>query len=382
MKVIQCDNQFQVLTGNSIFMHDELPAEVYIVKFAKMTGIFLETTETFAVTEKIYGKQTDKITKILNTFSNVDRNLGVLFSGTKGMGKSMSMRQLAKLAVEKGYPVLIINQNFDGIVEFLQKLNQSVIVLFDEFEKVFRMNNDDDSEGCTQDKLLSLFDGTLVSAKKLFIMSCNEEQKISRYMINRPGRIHYHIRFTNPGEEEIFEYCNDNIITGRKEMIPEIVELSYRTAISYDILRAVCFEINNSTTNDFMSIIEDLNINGGEYLNYLLTLKIGAMTFEGTAMFDFARGAKEATAWLWEVKTVSDTDAEEHERGRIGVTFSISDGRIDSSDKTIVISGEDIFIDPRCMNQEFRKTILQNTKSSRLSIKMIPQTFVTNSDYD
>ena len=160
MKVIQCDNQFQVLTGNSIFMYDELPAEVYIVKFAKMTGIFLEKTETFTATEKTYGRQINKVAKILNTFSNVDRNLGVLFSGTKGMGKSMSMRQLAKLAIENGYPVLIINQNFEGIVEFLQKLNQSVIVLFDEFEKVFRANNDDDSEGCTQDKLLSLFDGT------------------------------------------------------------------------------------------------------------------------------------------------------------------------------------------------------------------------------
>ena len=56
MKVIQCDNQFQILTGNSIFMHDELPAEVYIVKFAKMTGIFLENTETFTATEKTYGK--------------------------------------------------------------------------------------------------------------------------------------------------------------------------------------------------------------------------------------------------------------------------------------------------------------------------------------
>jgi len=89
-------------------MHDELPAEVYIVRFAKMTGIFLETTETFAVTEKIYGKQTDKITKILNTFSNVDRNLGVLFSGTKGMGKSMSMRQLAKLAIEKDILFLLL----------------------------------------------------------------------------------------------------------------------------------------------------------------------------------------------------------------------------------------------------------------------------------
>lgn len=382
MKVIQCDNQFQILTGNSIFMHDELPAEVYIVKFAKMMGIFLENTETFTATEKTYGKQINKVAKILNTFSSVDRNLGVLFSGTKGMGKSMSMRQLAKLAIDNGYPVLIINQNFDGLVEFLQKLNQSVVVLFDEFEKVFRADNSDDSEGCTQDKLLSLFDGTLVSAKKLFVMSCNEEQRISKYMINRPGRIHYHIRFTNPGEEEIFEYCNDNLANGRKEMIPEIVSLSYRTALSYDILRAVCFEINNSDTDDFNSIIEDLNINGGEYLNYLLTLKIGGMIFEGTSLFDFARGAKEATAWLWEVKTVSDTDAEEHERGRVCVTFSISDGRIDSSDKTIVISGEDIFVDPRGCTQDFKKFILQNTKSSALSVKMIPQSFVSNNDYD
>ena len=62
--------------------------------------------------------------------------------------------------------------------------------------------------------------------------------------------------------------------------------------------------------------------------------------------------------------------------------FGTLEQKINSSDKTIVISGEDIFIDPRCVNQEFKKTILQNTKSSRLSIKMIPQTFVNNNDYD
>ena len=83
-----------------------------------------------------------------------------------------------------------------------------------------------------------------------------------------------------------------------------------------------------------------------------------------------------------EVKTVSDTSEEEHERSRIGVTFSISDGKIDSSDKTIVISGEDIFVDPRGCTQDFKKFILQNTKSSALSVKMIPQSFVSNNDYD
>ena len=50
---------------------------------------------------KIYGVHTEKVFKVLNSFEKVNRSLGVILSGDKGIGKSLFAKLLAIEAMKK-----------------------------------------------------------------------------------------------------------------------------------------------------------------------------------------------------------------------------------------------------------------------------------------
>ena len=76
--------------------------------------------------------------------------------------------------------------------------------------KLLAASEPGDNEGDPQSGLLSLFDGTS-QGKKLFIITCNSLSKLNDYLVNRPGRFHYHFRFEYPSSEEIMEYLTDKL---------------------------------------------------------------------------------------------------------------------------------------------------------------------------
>ena len=138
MKVVENGGKILVL-GNAVNIKDKLEPSTYNLDFSKFDGLFLERREEFSLKEKIYGKISSKSKKIFNTFESSNRNIGILLSGEKGLGKSMFMKKIAIEAIEKGFPVICVNNNFPGISSFIQSIDQSVVWLFDEFEKIFPM---------------------------------------------------------------------------------------------------------------------------------------------------------------------------------------------------------------------------------------------------
>jgi hypothetical protein len=369
MKVIQNDNVYRVLSGGSISMYDTLPIGTYIVKFEQMVGTFLEACKGYSIDEKIYGNQPAKVDKILLTFGKQDRNLGVLLSGDKGMGKSIMMKLSAIEAQKLGYPVIIVNENVAGLVELIQKLDQPVVVLFDEYDKVFR-EYDIEGDECSQNALLTLFDGTLSSAKKLFIMSCNDVYRVSEYMINQPGRIHYHIRFKPPTEEEIAEYCNDNIEDEYKSIMPKIQELSNRTALSYDMLRAICFEVNNLQETDLSEIVKDLNIKAFGQGTCLLTLNINKQTFVAQVEEDTVYGSSTSTIWLneWIDEGIDDGLNDTMIRIRI----KPGDLTYNRNEKVMTMSGNKIkVVSVSCEDKNKKDAIVSNVNNCVLTVKSI-----------
>ncbi|MCM1224857.1 MAG: ATP-binding protein, partial [Lachnospiraceae bacterium] len=88
MKTIQIGRRFEIY-DDDLQTHDRLPAQVYTVRFAKMTGFYLEQHTPLAVNEKVYGVHNQKVEKVLGAFENFGRNLGVILSGNKGIGKSI-----------------------------------------------------------------------------------------------------------------------------------------------------------------------------------------------------------------------------------------------------------------------------------------------------
>ena len=188
MNIVSAGNTFQVY-GEDVKTYRQLPVDTYEVCFSKMVGYFLTRNDDLEVNEKVYGNTEEKVKKVLNTFDALDRNMGVILSGPKGVGKSMFARLLAINGYEKDLPLLIVKAPYPDIASFISSINQECIVLFDEFEKTFKPDKESGYE--PQEDLLSLFDG-LDGGKKLFVVTCNEVRDLNNYLLNRPGRFHYH----------------------------------------------------------------------------------------------------------------------------------------------------------------------------------------------
>ena len=193
--------------SDDIKTHDKLPAAFYEVLFNPKAGYALKQAEPLKMTEKAYGSHPEKIEKVMHHFRSVSRNAGVILSGNKGIGKSFFAKSLAIHAVEEGYPVLIVTDNTPALPWFINSVQQEVVILMDEFDKTFPKEGEAPT---TQENMLSLLDG-LSTGKKLFIVTCNELNKMSEFVVNRPGRFHYHFRFENPSRSEMELYLKDKV---------------------------------------------------------------------------------------------------------------------------------------------------------------------------
>ena len=264
MKVISTGSKYQIFK-NDLKTFDKLPADFYSVHFHPMEGFSLLSSQKIVVSEKIYGEHQKKVDKILNAFKIFDRNLGVILSGEKGIGKSLCAKMLAEQACAAGYPLIIVDNYSPGIAKFLSEIEQEVVIMFDEFDKTFSNAGHKDDMDDPQSEMLSLFDG-LSMGKKMFIITCNEIYKLNDFLVNRPGRFHYHLRFGYPNEAEIREYLEDKLDKSKYNEINKVIQFANKVNLNYDCLRAIAFEI--SVDNPFEEAVKDLNILNLQNENY------------------------------------------------------------------------------------------------------------------
>lgn len=268
MRAINTGNNFRIY-DDSVQIYTQLPPQAYQVCFNPNSGFSLEKYAEIKVNEKIYGVHLSKVQKVLKSYAKFDRNLGVILSGDKGIGKSLFSKLLAIEGIKKGYPLIIVNSYIPGIANYLNSINQEVIILFDEFDKTFPGKSSPDTGGEGQTELLSLFDG-IAMGKKLFVITCNSLNGLNNYLVNRPGRFHYHFRFEYPTPEEIREYMEDHLLESQYKEIDKIIGFSEKVYLNYDCLRAIAFELQNEGT--FEEAIKDLNILHFTGSNYSLTI--------------------------------------------------------------------------------------------------------------
>lgn len=264
MRAINTGNNFKIY-DDSMQIYTQLPPQSYQVCFNPNSGFSLEKYAEIKVNEKIYGVHLSKVQKVLRSYAKFDRNLGVILSGDKGIGKSLFSKLLAIEGIKKGYPIIIVNNYIPGIASYLNSINQEVIILFDEFDKTFSRSENEKA----QTELLSLFDG-IAMGKKLFVITCNILTGLNNYLVNRPGRFHYHFRFEYPTPEEIREYMEDHLLKSQYKEIDKIISFSEKIYLNYDCLRAIAFELQNEET--FEEAIKDLNILHLTGDNYNLTI--------------------------------------------------------------------------------------------------------------
>ncbi len=335
MNVIQTGTDYRIY-DSSVIQHTKLPPKVYDVNVSQTSGWYLTDiggVEEYKITEKIYGNHQQKVDKIFRGFSTIEnRGMGVIFSGDKGLGKSLSMRLLILKALNNNLPVILVNHYIAGIADFLESIEQEAVVCFDEFDKTFglvrynRMSSDNrEDRSDPMVEMLTLFDG-LGKTKKLYVITCNNIRSLNEYLLNRPGRMHYHIRFECPRGEAVKEYLVDKC--GKEQMaeISKVVKFSYRVPLNYDCLRAIAFELNLGAS--FEDSLSDLNIINIENIDYDFYVKL-ENDIELTGVEDINPFRKEETRVYLKEKGTNFCDSY--------IIVNPLDSLSDGSDGTIVL---------------------------------------------
>ena len=196
--------------------------------------------ERFDFDFKLYELGTEPIIRLVKktweseTFIDGNKNLGIIFNGIKGTGKTISAKLLCNAI---GLPVVIVQNNCEGLLPFLQSLNFECVVFIDEAEKTFKKGEDDDI-------LLRLIDGVYNACRRLYILTTNQ-LTLNDNLLGRPGRIRYRFEFSNLLPEAIEEYLKDNLkseLVDQKEKILQQIDLLEISTI--DILKALVDEVN------------------------------------------------------------------------------------------------------------------------------------------
>lgn len=196
--------------------------------------------DAFEFNFKIYELGCEEMLQIIKktweseVFVGGDKNLGVIFNGIKGTGKTLSAKLLCNALK---LPVLIVQSPYDGLVNFLQSLCFECVVFIDEAEKTFKMGEDDDV-------LLRLIDGVYNQTRKLYILTTNQ-LTLNDNLLGRPGRIRYRFEFGNLQPKAVKDYIDDNLLpqyADQRESILEQVDLLEISTI--DILKALVDEVN------------------------------------------------------------------------------------------------------------------------------------------
>jgi hypothetical protein len=243
----------------------KLPPGNFVIKIEPKDGyLFFDTIEDFRIPKKLYGDLKSQAKRILATFEDRKVATGVLLSGDKGSGKTLLAKMLAAECSEKGMPVIVVDRPFgpsepgepskiDEFYKLIQDVQQPAVVVFDEFEKTHTKQQ--------QEAMLTLLDGVF-QGRKLFILTCNDQWSVDEHMLNRPGRLFYHLEFLGLSASAIREYCEENLSEGNKKnkYIDQIVQMaSFFDSFNFDMVQALVEEMNRFSEDPFEAV-QMLNI--------------------------------------------------------------------------------------------------------------------------
>lgn len=224
---------------------DILESGVFNLEFDDTTKKFYlsKTQDSYEFEYKVYGIETDFVNRVVKTYNNTTGNLGVLLTGLKGTGKTVTAELICN---ELKLPVIIINEAFDGLQLYLNNIQEDCILFFDEYEKFYSNYNF---------SILSIMDGALnLPYRKVFLLTTNDVH-INTNMLQRPSRIRYVKTFTDL-TIDVIENIVDDVLINKKHKTDIIKYISELDIITIDIVKSVCEEVNihNESPNNFKDV--------------------------------------------------------------------------------------------------------------------------------
>lgn len=238
---------------SSLVVLNSLPSAIYKVVDSPK-GFYLEKiNENYSVPDKMYGDINKNSKRILDSW-NFNPSLGVLMSGTQGSGKSLLAKKVSNDCIENGIPVIVINEPYtnDVFKTFISSIG-TCVVWWDEFEKTYNERED-------QEKLLTLLDGTY-SNNILWLLTCNNPNRLTQYVFNRSGRIRYHFKYNGLSSEVLLDYCSDYLKDHTLFKKIEYISKYYGSSFNFDMLQAIVSEVNNFPEDTIPEILSIFNFN-------------------------------------------------------------------------------------------------------------------------
>ena len=264
----------RIASGAGLKVAQTLAKGTYELKFDPQTGeFFLEQVDGLQNPTELYGDVVRRAERILTTFEDRKRNTGVLLTGLKGAGKSLLAREIA---IRSNLPIILVNLPYSGpeFNGFLAAISQPVVIMLDEFDKVFE-------ETDKQNGMLTILDG-MYGSNKLFVVTLNDPDKVVDAMKNRPGRFFYHYDYKSVTKEALLEYAKENLMASSiKAAQMESLEAVFDKydSFNFDMLKAVVEEMNryNEMANE---VLEHLNIHpeSSDWFQYTFAAKLEGHT--------------------------------------------------------------------------------------------------------
>lgn len=257
-----------VSNGNITRIYDvdssetKLPSRNYAVMHSSMSGFYLENRESFDLPKKIYGRSLFP-ERVLNTYSKMNKGIGVLLSGPKGTGKTVEAKQIC---VNSQKPVILIGSAFSGpeFQSFIETIETPSIIFIDEFEKVY-------ADTDARNFFLSVMDG-VAKSRHLYLLTSNSSD-IGEFFSSRPGRVRYHKHYDFLTEELINEIVYDKL--ENKDHLDTVIQnLIPLNTLSMDSLVCIIEECNlyDEVPKDFLGFF-NVNSERRKYFNVELHMK-------------------------------------------------------------------------------------------------------------
>lgn len=235
---------------------DLTPGMVYNISVDRYTDVIsLEETSGLSLPSKVYCTQRDErfIDKVINSYNLSESGFtGVMLAGLKGSGKTVMAKVIAN---KSGLPIINIDKNIRPYIlrNLVEKLGDtSVCFLFDELDKV--LADYDDSV------LLQVLDGSDTKGKHMILFTCNDDDEISEYLIDRCSRIRYWRKFDEMSPSLIMEVLNDKL-NDKKEVksLTDFIKDNFEVC-SFDNIASFVKEANDYPTTTFEELFEDMNL--------------------------------------------------------------------------------------------------------------------------